>query len=1101
LNDILPSRLTRAVLPLPYREGDVQRCLGYEAEKGRVYQRQGAVRDLHADKGGKRLIADVQGTRQRPYHVLAEIAPGRRIRLAGRCSCPVAVDCKHVAAVFLEALRNPPPAIAGGDPLGGLVAGWLDRLRRGSGDPARHAEEIVFRLDEPPAPGQPFTLELRVARVLKSGGYGADRACPSGLEISTARFVQPEDRLIARLLPGFSGGSAQLPDDPDALNLALHRIVATGRCRWRAVACAPLALGPRRSARLGWRLGEDGLQSPTIVEIEGGAVALPCVAPWYVDPVSRLAGPLEFELPSGLVGAFLAAPRVDAVQATALGKVLEHDFHAIALPRPRTDLVEEIREAAPVPRLRLANRRLGWSYWTAREDDDRSIDLVLLGFAYDGQLIDLVADPEEVRRVESGRLVVRRRDIAAERAAVDRLRRSGLEPFRGFNKCAGDDGCVALTLGPEAPGWPSFLYEMVPQLEADGWQVEFEDGFCHRVVDGGGDWTAAVSEGGNWWFSLDLGIEVDGERVPLLPVLTSLVRQLPRVDGLASLDALAHNGTVFGRLADGRSVALPLERTRAILSAVVELYHPETLSPEGTLEISAGEAAALAAIEAATQLRWLGGERLRALVERLKGFAQIEPVMPPAGLKTELRAYQQAGLDWLQFLRMFDLGGILADDMGLGKTVQTLAHLLVEKREGRLDRPCLVVCPTSVVPNWCAEAARLAPELRVLSLHGSDRAARFDEIANSDLVLTTYALLPRDADRLLPIAWHVAVLDESQAIKNVAAKATQLVCRLEARHRLCLTGTPVENHLGELWSQFAFLLPGLLGDAKRFARVFRNPIEKRQDDARRAVLAARLKPFLLRRTKAVVAADLPPKNEIPVPLDLAGPQRDLYETVRLAMHEKVRQEVAAKGLARSHIVVLDALLKLRQVCCDPRLVKLAAARGVNASAKLAHLLEMLPPLIEDGRHILLFSQFTSMLDLIKPQLTRIGIDFAELRGDTADRARPVARFQNGGVPLFLISLRAGGTGLNLTAADTVIHYDPWWNPAVEDQATDRAHRIGQDKAVFVYKMVTRGTVEERMIELQQRKRALAAGIHEARRDAGARLDIADIERLFAPLPG
>ncbi len=475
--------------------------------------------------------------------------------------------------------------------------------------------------------------------------------------------------------------------------------------------------------------------------------------------------------------------------------------------------------------------------------------------------------------------------------------------------------------------------------------------------------------------------------------------------------------------------------------------------------------------------------------------------MPPAGLKTELRAYQQAGLDWLQFLRMFDLGGILADDMGLGKTVQTLAHLLVEKREGRLDRPCLVVCPTSVVPNWCAEAARLAPELRVLSLHGSDRAARFDEIANSDLVLTTYALLPRDADRLLPIAWHIAVLDESQAIKNVGAKATQLVCRLEARHRLCLTGTPVENHLGELWSQFAFLLPGLLGDAKRFARVFRNPIEKRQDDARRAVLAARLKPFLLRRTKAVVAADLPPKNEIPVPLDLAGPQRDLYETVRLAMHEKVRQEVAAKGLARSHIVVLDALLKLRQVCCDPRLVKLAAARGVNASAKLAHLLEMLPPLIEDGRHILLFSQFTSMLDLIKPQLTRIGIDFAELRGDTADRARPVARFQNGGVPLFLISLRAGGTGLNLTAADTVIHYDPWWNPAVEDQATDRAHRIGQDKAVFVYKMVTRGTVEERMIELQQRKRALAAGIHEARRDAGARLDIADIERLFAPLPG
>jgi SNF2 family DNA or RNA helicase len=235
------------------------------------------------------------------------------------------------------------------------------------------------------------------------------------------------------------------------------------------------------------------------------------------------------------------------------------------------------------------------------------------------------------------------------------------------------------------------------------------------------------------------------------------------------------------------------------------------------------------------------------------------------------------------------------------------------------------------------------------------------------------------------------------------------------------------------------------------------------------------------------------------PVELEGPQRDLYETVRLAMHEKVRREVAQKGLARSHIIVLDALLKLRQVCCDPRLVKLAAARRVAASAKLEHLMEMLPQLVEDGRRILLFSQFTSMLDLIKPAVAEAGIEFVELRGDTTDRAGPVARFQRGKVPLFLISLKAGGTGLNLTAADTVIHYDPWWNPAVEDQATDRAHRIGQDKPVFVYKLVAQGTVEERMLELQQRKKALAAGIYDGGGNAAAALDAADIERLFEPL--
>jgi superfamily II DNA or RNA helicase len=723
----------------------------------------------------------------------------------------------------------------------------------------------------------------------------------------------------------------------------------------------------------------------------------------------------------------------------------------------------------------------------------------LLGYAYGDTLIGGEDAPHEQRKVEDGRIVVRRRDPAAERSAQDRLEALGLRAIETFSSTGTDGGRIPFTFLDGRGDWPGFVYDAVPQLEREGWRIEVEDGFRHRVVDAGGEWTAEVEENGGWWFSLDLGIEIDGERVPLLPVLTGLLARLRDSGAPSDLDRLAYNGTVFGRLEDGRHVALPLARTKTILSTLVELYHPGSLSAAGKLEISAGEGLGLAAVEAATRLRWLGGERLRALAERLRHFSGIDKIEPPAGLQTELRPYQKDGLDWLQFLRAYELGGILADDMGLGKTVEALAHILVEKREGRLDRPCLVVCPTSVVPNWLAEAARLAPELRVLSLHGPDRAERFGAIGEADLVLTTYALLPRDADHLLPVAWHIAVLDEAQAIKNAAAKTTGLVCRLDARHRLCLTGTPVENHLGELWSQFAFLMPGLLGDARRFGRVFRTPIEKKQDGERRVVLSGRVKPFLLRRTKALVAADLPPKTEMLRPLELSGQQRDLYETVRLAMHEKVRREVAQKGLARSHIIVLDALLKLRQVCCDPRLVKLAAARRVTASAKLDHLMEMLPQLVEDGRRILLFSQFTSMLDLIKPALGETGIEFVELRGDTTDRARPVAHFQKGKVPLFLISLKAGGTGLNLTAADTVIHYDPWWNPAVEDQATDRAHRIGQDKPVFVYKLVAQGTVEERMLELQQRKKVLAAGIYEAGGNAAASLDGADIERLFEPL--
>jgi superfamily II DNA or RNA helicase len=1085
-----------------FDESDVRRCLPGSFEKGRPYQRRGAVRDLRADKGGQRLIASVNGTRPRPYHVFVEIGDSDPVSLSARCSCPVGWNCKHAAAVLLEALQNPPPIErAEENPLMGPVGGWLHQLRQAALPPAS-PEAIVYRLDCPPQPGSPFVVDLRVVRVRKSGGWSAGRALPSSqLQNATANYLTPVDRAIIQLLRNGSWSSQlQLPEDPEIVDLAMRRMITTGRCHWHDLASPPMALGPARHGGLAWQLGPDGRQTIGITLGEQSAIVLPSASPWYVLPGEQLAGPVELDLTGPLVKIALSAPPVTKAQAEALDAVLERDLPGLALPRPRADLVEDIRKDPPVPTLVLAKRKRSWSYWELRSKNwDEDIDLALLGYSYGGTVIDPNDARSELRTVEEGRIVVRRRHRAAERAVRERLEAFGLHALERFETRNRDPGRIAFGFPEGQQDWPGFVYDAVPQLEREGWLIAFEDSFRHRVVDGGGEWTAELEEGSGWWFSLDLGIEVDGQRVALLPVLTSLLARMRDLGASGELDALARNGTVFGKLADGRHVALPLERTKAIMATLVELYHPGSISGAGKLDISAGEAVGLAAVEAATRLRWLGGERLRALAERLSSFSGIDKIEPPSGLRTELRPYQRDGLDWLQFLRAYELGGILADDMGLGKTVQALAHILVEKREGRLDRPCLVVCPTSVVPNWLAEAARLAPELRVLSLHGTDRVQRFAEIGDADLVVTTYALLPRDADHLLPVSWHIAVLDEAQAIKNAAAKTTQLVCRLDARHRLCLTGTPMENHLGELWSQYAFLMPGLLGDAKRFARVFRTPIEKKQDGERRTVLSARLKPFLLRRTKALVAADLPPKTEILRPLELSGPQRDLYETVRVAMHEKVRREVAEKGLARSHIIVLDALLKLRQVCCDPRLVKLTAARRVSASAKLDHLMEMLPSLIEDGRRILLFSQFTSMLDLIKPLLVETGTDFVELRGDTTDRAGPVARFQRGRVPIFLISLKAGGTGLNLTAADTVIHYDPWWNPAVEDQATDRAHRIGQDKPVFVYKLVAQGTVEERMIELQQRKKALAAGIYQSAGSTGAGLEAADIERLFEPL--
>jgi len=385
-------------------------------------------------------------------------------------------------------------------------------------------------------------------------------------------------------------------------------------------------------------------------------------------------------------------------------------------------------------------------------------------------------------------------------------------------------------------------------------------------------------------------------------------------------------------------------------------------------------------------------------------------------------------------------------------------------------------------------------------LHGQDRHGRFAEVASADLVLTTYPLLSRDAGRLSEIAFHSVILDEAQNIKNPRAKAAHVVRRLKTDHRLCLTGTPLENHLGELWALFDFLMPGFLGDSETFRRVYRTPIENQGDGARQDVLARRVAPFMLRRTKQEVAADLPPKTEIVEPITFDPAQAELYESIRATVDRRVREAIARQGLGRSHITILDALLKLRQVCCDPRLLQLDQPGPPPPSAKLARLLELLDELLDEGRRVLLFSQFTSMLALVEAELERRGIAYAKLTGQTRKRDEAIDCFRSGAVPLFLISLKAGGVGLNLPEADTVIHYDPWWNPAAEAQATDRAHRIGQTQPVFVYKLIVENSVEEKMLALQNRKRALAAGVYAGREgESLPALDAETLAALLAPI--
>jgi SNF2 family DNA or RNA helicase len=432
--------------------------------------------------------------------------------------------------------------------------------------------------------------------------------------------------------------------------------------------------------------------------------------------------------------------------------------------------------------------------------------------------------------------------------------------------------------------------------------------------------------------------------------------------------------------------------------------------------------------------------------------------------------------------------------MGLGKTLQALAFLRTVS--GR-KQPCLVVCPTSLVWNWISEAQKFTPELKVLALHGSDRHELFAQIPKQDLIVTSYALIRRDADKYADIEFDTVILDEAQHIKNRQTQNAQAVKAIKSQHRIVLTGTPLENSVLDLWSIFDFLMPGYLGAAQDFRERYEIPITRERSEAAQGRLARRLRPFMLRRLKREVAADLPARLEQVSYCELTPDQRAVYQELLQAGRRDITEAVTAQGLARSRMIILNTLLRLRQVCCDLRLLRLDNIDPANASAKVDLFGELLEEVIDGGHRALVFSQFVSMLHLLRDRLQADNVEFCYLDGSTKDRAGVVQHFQSSSVPVFLISLKAGGVGLNLTGADTVVHFDPWWNPAVEDQATDRAHRIGQTRVVTSYKLIARGTVEEKILVLQNRKREVIQATLGGEEQLAEALTWEEIQDLFA----
>ena len=483
--------------------------------------------------------------------------------------------------------------------------------------------------------------------------------------------------------------------------------------------------------------------------------------------------------------------------------------------------------------------------------------------------------------------------------------------------------------------------------------------------------------------------------------------------------------------------------------------------------------------------------------KQMSTFSTSEDLQLPEGINAEFREYQTKGFGWLWFMYKYGLNGILADDMGLGKTLQALA-VVQKAKEQDGPMPTLVICPTTVVFNWESEIQKFAPSLSTLKLSGTERKQFFKHIPEFDVIITSYALLRRDIDKLKDINFRYVILDESQNIKNAMSQTAQAVKKLNATHKLALSGTPIENKLEELWSVFDFLMPGFLFSMSEFNYRYVNPIMERQDKTVEKRLKLQIYPFILRRMKRDVAKDLPDKVENIAYCELTDEQRDFYLQVLDSTKEELFKSIEQNGLEKSRLSIFSALLRLRQICCHPRLYDKDNVKNIISSGKFEKLKSMLEEIISEGHRVLLFSQFVDMLDIVKAWLEREGIDYEYLTGKTKDRQAAVERFNNSNkIPIFLISLKAGGTGLNLTGADYVIHYDPWWNPAVEDQATDRAYRIGQTKKVFVYRLITKNTVEEKIQKLKTIKRNLVDSVISVDRNITKSLTMDDIREIFS----
>ena len=1094
--------------------------------RGLEYFRRRVVEDINVND--MTASCTVRASDTEPYPVNVELTPDG---IKSTCSCPAFAKggqhCKHVAALLISIRdharsasprREQPPA----PPLPSLPSMLPQTAHAGGGD----AQKRVRRRDRrgrpegigvvgPPSgnghggatmsvgpPGSTVTMAAPATdATARQTGIGAWLP-PEGLTrpkpVEFRLHVRPGALTVTVLdadqrvpvLPSVALAWQSLYPTPDRDALRVLARFESGNARHPAVdvrgedvsELLPLLEGQRvllEPSLMQLRFGEEPVKPRFDLELVGGDTIIVKTSfersadkrrfsltqggwfegwpSWFIDTQEGIARRVDKRVSPAAMRRLVRSPTIGEPMRE-LGRLIMQGLPKVALEigaeLPDLSQIAEVVDLVPTFRMRAGGSLIEAS--------------VSLFAAYGEEEIPVRADgitlPVLIQPPEEGQKKARcvRVDIAAQQDAAGKLLALGLRADEtGQSFAANGDAAIRF--------WSEGLAEL-----PDTWDLFVPEDLVDTQVRSKPISAFAKVTSGMDWLNVKLNFESEGVGVDRDELRRCLM-----------------SGKKYVRLEDGSFASFDADAVKAMLDREIELL--TAAGKGGRLPLAqAGRVQEMLQHAAGSSVT----AQARELFQKLGNIEEIAATKKPRALKATLRPYQEDGLSWLKFIHDIGSGGVLADDMGLGKTVQTIALLLAVKQEEK-PMSALIVAPTSVVTNWERELARFSPTLSVALWHGSDRKDQIEAVKRAEVVITSYALLRRDEEFLSTLDLTYAILDEAQHIKNPMSATAAAAKRLRARRRLALTGTPIENRLSEIWSIFDYVSPGLLGPLDKFEQRFSRPIESGDYKATQR-LRATIHPFILRRTKQEVAKDLPEKIETDQICDLTGDQRAIYQQVAREVRAQVMGEVERVGLAKSQLQILAGLTKLRQAACDPRLLGLPRAFTDEDSGKLVALRELVQEAVEGGHKVLVFSQFVKMLNLIEKAMKEDGVTYEYLDGSTKDRFERVERFQTDpSCPVFLISLKAGGTGLNLTAADTVIHFDPWWNPAVEQQATDRAHRIGQTKVVTAYRLVAAGTIEEKIQQLKGKKKELVASVLSEDQGGAKKLTKADIEELFS----